>query len=91
MKIKSKGWGQLLSFKIQGDKFLLYNLIHGKDLNFIFLNLKTVCINIVETNTFEKFKRGYEIIPKIIGTENNKSPWRERESQDLRNRENKNA
>lgn len=87
MKIKSKGWGQLLSFKIQGDKFRLYNLIRGKDLNFIFLNLKTVCRNLVETNTFEKLKKEvYEIIPKIIGTENNKSSWRERESQDLRNR-----
>lgn len=45
MKIKSNGWGQFSS-KIQGDRFPLYNLIHGKDLNFIFLNLKTVCRNL---------------------------------------------
>lgn len=46
MKIKSNGWGQLFSSKIQGDRFPLYNLIHGKDSNFIFLNLKTVCRNL---------------------------------------------
>lgn len=60
MKIKSNGWEQLFSFKIQGDKFPLYNLVHGKELNFIFLNLKTVCRNLkrsVETNTSEKLKK----------------------------------
>lgn len=33
-------------FKIQGGKFPLHSLIHGKDVNFIFLNLKTVCKNL---------------------------------------------
>ena len=46
----------------------------------------------METNTSDKLKKEVmKLFQKIIGTENNKSPCRERESQDLRNRETKNA
>lgn len=30
-------------FKIQGGKFPLHSLLHEKDVNFMYFNLKTVC------------------------------------------------
>lgn len=49
----------------------LHNLVHGKDVKFIFLNLMIVCRNlkVVYGNRCVleiKLKKGYELIPKKI-------------------------